>query len=150
LFSANHMVLLLRCLVFFFFCIYFHLILFFYEFWFIWFELSSWTELFVSLSRVEFELKKRSWQTRVEFRADLIFIESSRAESGFDSTRLIFSPSSDDFTKILRIILNYKDKGRWALENPQWHKIQKHLNTNLSHFSSMVQFLSWSLCNLTY
>lgn len=51
-----------------------------FDYWFMWFELTSWTELFTSLNQVKFELKKNSCWVRVELRAKLNINELSRAK----------------------------------------------------------------------
>ena len=47
---------------------------------FMWFKLSSGTELLASINRVKFKLNKSLWQTRVEFRTDPILIKSNWTE----------------------------------------------------------------------
>jgi hypothetical protein len=61
-------------------------------------NLTSRVELFVNFKRVELEFKKSSYQTRVECQDELIFIESSRAQTS--STRLISSPNGEDLYPI--------------------------------------------------
>jgi len=54
-------------------------------------NLTNRTELFVNFKRVELELKKGLFRTRVEFLAEPILIESSQAQTG--STRLDSFPA---------------------------------------------------------
>lgn len=49
-------------------------------------NLTNQTELFVNFKRTELELKKGSYETQIEFRAESVIIESSQVQ--LSSTRL--------------------------------------------------------------